>query len=128
MITFFPMKPRSESQLKLILKHKQVQKAHASKFFLHLFNTYGINRRAKYLLIIRLSFVSPKATISPLYHRFLLFSTPSPAHLPLNFLTIFYTPVIIVFLTTLPLFAHFPIPPLLTYFSQHITRGKTSYV
>lgn len=54
------MKPRLENQLKLILKHsRRVQKAHAVKLFLHLFNTYGINRRAKYLLIIRLSFVSP---------------------------------------------------------------------
>ena len=61
------MKPQLESQLKLILKHKQVQKAHASKFFLHLFNTYGINRRAKYLLIIRLSFVSPNTPILPLF-------------------------------------------------------------
>jgi len=37
-----------------------VHKAHALKWFFHLFNTYGINRRAWYLLIIRLSFVSPR--------------------------------------------------------------------
>ena len=41
-----------------------MQKARAWKFFLHLFNTYGIIRHAWYLLIIRLSFVSPNWSYS----------------------------------------------------------------
>jgi len=53
-----------------------VHKAHALKWFFHLFYTYGINRRAWYLLIIRLSFVSPNCpeystsqiAFQPTYH------------------------------------------------------------
>ena len=47
----------------LNLRQKQVHKARAWKFFLHLFNTYGINRRAWYMLTICLSFVSPNILI-----------------------------------------------------------------
>ena len=49
------------------IRHMQVHKARALKKFLHLFNTYGINRRARYLLMIRLSFVSPNCP--KLYHK-----------------------------------------------------------
>lgn len=46
-----------------------MHKAHVLQCSFHFFNTYGINRRAWYLLIIRLSFVSPNC---PHYIKLLL--------------------------------------------------------
>ena len=51
-------------------------------FFALINNTYGINRRAWYLLIIRLSFVSPR------YHYLIMFPSLSQEVLCLKFLII----------------------------------------
>ena len=54
-----------------------MRKARVLKFFLHLFNTYGIKRHAWYLLIIRLSFVSPN------YHHLIISEKKVQAFRPL---------------------------------------------
>ena len=64
------METRPQTILNYSIRHKQVQKARVWKFFLHLFNTYGIIRHAWYLLIIRLSFVSPNQSYSTTDHLY----------------------------------------------------------